>query len=91
MEGSPLSTIKTFQNEPACFPCHGNQKEDSRHPACFSPHGATIQSIRFNRTLLIISNRSLPFSDGSGDYLLAYPVGQKSHPEAIASMSQWKR
>jgi len=50
-----LSTIKTFQNEPACFSCHGNQKKILGVLHVSLPMEATIQSIRFNRNLLITS------------------------------------
>ena len=54
--GKPfLSTIKTFQNEPTCFSCHGNQKKILGILHVSLPMEATIQSIRFNRNLLITS------------------------------------
>jgi signal transduction histidine kinase len=50
-----LSTVKTFQNEPACFSCHGSQKKILGILHVSLPMEATIQTLHFNRNLLITS------------------------------------
>jgi signal transduction histidine kinase len=50
-----LSTIKIFQNEPKCFSCHGDQKKTLGILHVSLPMQSTIQSIRFNRNLLVSS------------------------------------
>jgi hypothetical protein len=56
IRGKPfLSTFHTFENEPACFSCHGNQKKVLGILHVSLPMEATGRSIRFNRNLLIAS------------------------------------
>ena len=56
IRGKPfLSTFHTFENEPACFSCHGNQKKVLGILHVSLPMEATSRSIRFNRNLLIAS------------------------------------
>lgn len=83
-----LSTIKTFQNEASCFPCHGNQKKTLGILHVSLPMEATIQSIRFNRTLLIISTVITLLLMALAINLLLTRLVKNPTRRLIASMSQ---
>jgi two-component system NtrC family sensor kinase len=54
LRGHPfLSAVRTFQNEPVCFPCHGQDKKVLGILHVSLPMETTRQGIIFNRDLLI--------------------------------------
>lgn len=92
IRGHPfLSTVQTFQNEPACFSCHGNQKRVLGLLHVSLPMEATSQSIRFNRNLLIASTAITLLLMGLAINLLLTRLVKKPTSRLIETMSQVER
>ena len=89
IRGHPfLSTIQIFRNEPACFSCHGDQKEVLGILHVSLPMEATSQSIRFNRDLLIASTAITLLLMGLAVNLLLTRLVKKPISRLIETMSQ---
>ena len=83
-----LSTIQTFHNEPACFSCHGNQKEVLGILHVSLPMEATTQTIRFGRNLLLASTAITLLLMGLAVNLLLTRLVKKPISRLIETMSQ---
>ena len=83
-----LSTIQIFQNEPACFPCHGNQKKVLGVLHVSLPMEATTQSLRLNRYLLMASTAITLLLMGLAINLLLTRLVKKPIGRLIQTMSE---
>ncbi len=83
-----LSTIQILNNEPACFSCHGNQKKFLGILHVSLPMGATTQSIRFGRNLLIASTAITLLLMGLAVNLLLTRLVKKPISKLIKTMSE---
>ena len=89
LRGHPfLSTIRTFQNEPACFSCHGNQPRTLGILHVSLPMEATSQSLRLNRNLLMASTAITLLLMGLVINLLLTRLVKKPTSRLIETMSQ---
>ena len=89
IRGHPfLSTIRTFQNEPACFSCHGNQPRVLGVLHVSLPMEATSQSLRLNRNLLMASTAITLLLMGLVINLLLTRLVKKPTSRLIETMSQ---
>jgi signal transduction histidine kinase len=89
IRGHPfLSTIRIFQNEPACFSCHGNQPRVLGILHVSLPMEATTQSLRLNRNLLMASTAITLLLMGLAINLLLTRLVKKPTGRLIETMSQ---
>jgi two-component system NtrC family sensor kinase len=89
IRGHPfLSTIRTFQNEPACFSCHGNQPRVLGILHVSLPMEATGQNLRLNRNLLMASTAITLLLMGLAINLLLTRLVKKPTGRLIETMSR---